>query len=164
MWRRLCLSAALLIASGCSQILGIEDFHLVDAGFEDAPIDAQQCFGTSLATVCLTTLPVDPFVATGAIDTAGMACTQVVAQTGGPELCVIAATQITIDAASTITATGARPLVFVATDTITIAGTLDVSSKRSPARVGAGGNSSACTASANGTGNANGGGGGGGGS
>src|SRR5688572_16091698 len=76
-----------------------------------------------------------------ALDTAtNTNCTQLVTQTVGPELCVIAGTQITVNS---VVVTGARPLVLAATESITVAGTLDLSSQRSPARVGAGGNASA---------------------
>src|SRR4051794_23414143 len=53
--------------------------------------DARQCFGT-FVNVCLTALPTAPrdLTAVANINT-DADCTQTQAQTGGPELCVIAA-------------------------------------------------------------------------
>ena len=143
MWRRVYLGTLLFCTPACSQILGIKDFELTDAGV-DVARDAPLCYGTSIANFCLASEPSTPYnlnVAT--LDTgAATSCTQVVTQTGGPELCVIAGTQITVN--DIVVATGARPLVLVAADSIVVVGTLDVSSKRSPARVGAGGDSNLC--------------------
>jgi len=61
-------------------------------------------------------------------------------QTGAPALCVIAGHSITVNA--DMTATGMRPLVLIATDTITLNNTIDVSSTSTA--TGAGMNSSAC--------------------
>ena len=128
----------------------------------DASGDAQQCYGSGPRADLLDD---DPdfclLVVDTAIDTSGAACTQVVTQSGGPDLCVMAGTQITVNA--TVNVIGARALVLVATNTITVAGTLDVSSKRTPVRLGAAANFACPTGTAP-TASANGGGGGGGGS
>ncbi len=87
-------------------------------------------------------------------------CTNVVMQTGGPALCVIAGHSITVNA--DMTATGMRPLVLIATDTITLNNTIDVSSTVGGA-TGAGMNSSLCSAATAGSNDNNGAGGGGGG-
>jgi hypothetical protein len=69
----------------------------------------------------------------GLIDTGVDAqCSNVILQVedSTPELCVISAATITIPDGATVRATGSRPLVLVAATTITISGTLDVSSTR----------------------------------
>ena len=99
----------------------------------DGPMhpDASNCFGGGLATVCLTALPTGdydvPASATTTVST-DSGCTQVVAQNGGPELCVIAGVNVHID--GTLDTTGSRPLVLVATDTLEVMGKIDVSSYR----------------------------------
>lgn len=94
------------------------------------PPDAANCFG-SFVTVCLTTLPMDDRVVgtETKIDT-DADCTQVVAQATGPALCVVAARAITVTA--TLHASGSRPLVLLATQTMTIGGSglVDVGSYR----------------------------------
>lgn len=149
-WRHVCLGALLAASPACSNILGIEDFSLGgDAAVEiDAPgPDAQLCYGAGLAPICLTNPPTGAKTLDVALDTSmATTCTEVIAQTamGAPELCVIAATSITVS--STVAVSGTRPLMLLATDTITIGGTLDVSSRRSPARIGPGGNFAGCGA------------------
>jgi hypothetical protein len=92
-----------------------------------------------------------------AIDTsADGACTFVVPQVFGPELCVVAGTTVTITDA--LVATGSRPLAILATDNATIGGTIDVSSTRT--RHGAGADDLACIPSGPGAGSSNGAGGG----
>lgn len=145
-WRYVGVATVLLAAPGCSKLLGIEDFSLAPDADIDAPSpDALLCYGQGLAPVCLTSPAMGTRTLDAAIDTdtAGT-CSDVIAQTGGPELCVIAAAQISVSA--TVTVTGSRPLVLLATDTIAVPGVLDVSSRRTPARVGAGANFSGCGA------------------
>jgi hypothetical protein len=92
-----------------------------------------------------------------AIDTsADAACTFVVPQVFGPELCVVAGTTVTISDA--LVATGSRPLAILATENATIGGTIDVSSTRM--RHGAGADDLACVPSGPGAGSSNGAGGG----
>jgi hypothetical protein len=143
-WRYVGVATALLAAPGCTKLLGIEDFTLAPDADIDAPSpDAQLCYGAGLAPICLTAAPSGTVTLDTAFDTT--ACPgEVVTQTSGPELCVIAATQISVSA--TVAVTGARPLMLLATDSIAIPGSLDVSSRRSPARVGAGANFSDCGA------------------
>lgn len=139
------VATALLAAPGCAKVLGIEDFTLApDAAIHGPSPDAQLCYGAGLAPVCLTNAPTGTVTLDAAFDTT--ACPgEVIAQPGGgPELCVIAATQISVSA--TVTVTGARPLMLLATDSIAIPGVLDVSSARNPARAGAGANFSGCAA------------------
>ena len=131
---------------GCSKLLGIEDFSIAPDANVDAPgPDAQLCYGQGLAPVCVTSAPMGSRTLDVPIDTdAAGTCSDLIAQAGGPELCVIAATQITVSA--TVTVTGTRPLMLLATDSITVGGVLDVSIRRSPARVGAGADFSGCGA------------------
>jgi hypothetical protein len=102
-------------------------------GAVDAPAippDSAHCYGT-FVPVCLTaTPPADYTVSTAtALDT-DTDCTQVVTQTSGPALCVVAAQTIHIDAP--LQASGSRALVLLATDTLEVgaAGVVDVGSYR----------------------------------
>jgi hypothetical protein len=121
----------------------------IDAGTtagSDAMIDAQVCFGSGLVKVCLDSAPSNPVSYSGAstIDTSNAAaCTKTFANPGGPELCVIAGTSITVN--GTLTATGSRALVLIGATTVSVPGTLDVSSaiNVNPRR-GAAANSGAC--------------------
>lgn len=101
--------------------------------------DARQCFGTPIA-ICLTSVPTNALALPAAINT-DTGCTQTVPQTNGPDLCVIAARTITVGADAR--ATGARPLVLVATETIDVQRVLDVSSK--VGSLGAAANAASCT-------------------
>ena len=108
-----------------------------DAG-PDAPIDvldayvpdAQVCFGAGIGAICLSAVPTQPLVLPAAVfDTGAAGCTEVVTQ-NTVELCVMAGTMVTLAAGSVFRAVGTRPLVVVATSTLVIAGTIDVSSPR----------------------------------
>jgi hypothetical protein len=102
-----------------------------DAAIIDAPAvpaDARTCFGT-FKSICFTTLPQNEIdVSSASTVSTANGCPIVVAQTTGPSLCVIAARNITISAS--VQASGPRPLVFLATETLTItgAGLVDVGS------------------------------------
>jgi hypothetical protein len=124
--------------------------------------DAQLCFGSGLVKVCLSSAPnrALSYPAGTLLDTTGSAnCTQTMAQVGGPELCIIAGTTVTIG--DTLTVIGSRALVLVATDSLTVSGALDVSSTGGGRR-GAGANQGNCanpSVGADDTGGAGGGGG-----
>jgi hypothetical protein len=132
----------------------------------DAMIDGQVCFGAGLVKVCLDGPPGAPVMYSGAssIDT-GIAtnCTKTFPNPGGPELCVIAGTSVTVN--GTLTATVSRALVLIGATTVSVPGTLDVSSaiNVNPRR-GAGANAGACANAGNAENDAGGAGGGGGGS
>lgn len=119
----------------------------VDAGGDMPPGDAGPCAGMAitskfLGSVCLAAAPTSPLSLSGAtVNTANIptgSCTQLVPQSGGPALCVLAGTMIEIAAGATVRAVGVNPvgstaawtnpLVLIATQTITIAGTFDASS------------------------------------
>lgn len=133
----------------------------VDAG---DVADAAVCFGTGVVQLCLAAAPTRELTLIGdagqPINT-DTGCPEVVAQAGdGPELCVFSGTSVQVT--GLLVAVGARPLVVVASDTVSVpAGSaVDVSSTISPRRRGAGAPGTLCTAESKG-GNDNGGGGGG---
>jgi hypothetical protein len=136
----------------------------VDAGL-DAPVippDMQSCYGVGLVRVCLAVQPRGPVTLPGVLATLDTTlsanCDQVVAQQGGPQLCVIAGTTVTVN--GSLIAIGARPLV-------TVNGTakIDASSVTGAgSRQGAGGNAAECSRSDKGKNDSGGAGGGAGGS
>src|SRR5262249_42868581 len=124
--------AALLMFAACGFAPTTSTDVLGDAARADAPRDgsgsgsampdALGCYGTRLAHVCLTAVPPATYTVSTPtnIATDGGACTQVVPQTNGRMLCVIEAQTITISSA--LSATGMRPLVLLATTTLTVTG------------------------------------------
>jgi hypothetical protein len=116
-------------AQGTSDALStIDSPH---AGSPDAPPDAANCYGGGLATVCLAATPggnYDVPVATTTAVATDSACTQLVSQSAGPRMCVVAGVDVHID--GTLDATGTLPLVVLATNTLEISGTIDASSYR----------------------------------
>ena len=148
------------VASGpeyvCSAGPGTNEDAGVDPDAADAPIDSPDapagfaCYGTGMVKdICFPQPPTTALVVSNnvIVDTAmvgGANCTTIVAQNGGPSLCVIAKQSITIGLGATLSATGANPLVLIAAGSIDITGTLDVSSHRSGNVVGAGARST-CT-------------------
>lgn len=136
--------------------MDIEDGSVdrTDAPLADARVDTppnSTCFGTGLFVDCYGAglVPVGAFIPTGQIDTGDpSSCTRIVPVASGPELCLKSAGTITIS--SYVRWKGPRPLVLLASDSITVTsgGTLDVSSFR--ADVGAGGNTGTCSDPANG--------------
>jgi hypothetical protein len=146
-----CPTGQTCVASGSGGVCMLEHGGTPDAGGDAAMgSDADgACAGklvTSklLGSVCLSAAPTAPvsFAATATIDTGSVAattgCTQILPQTGGPSLCIIAGTTIDIPVSATArvvglvpsgsTATALNALVLIATQSITIEGTLDVSS------------------------------------
>jgi len=142
----------------------------VDAAIPDTPVppqDTQFCYGAGLLRVCFGSLPIGNINLPigGVLDTSGAGCNFVVGQQGGPQLCVISGTNLTVT--GNLVAVGTRPLMLVATDTITVVGqgSIDVSSvSGGGARTGAGGNASECSLSTKGQNDQGGAGGGAGGS
>jgi hypothetical protein len=112
----------------------------------DAMPDAQVCFGSGLVKVCLDSAPTAPVSYSGmtSLDTSNVAnCTRTFPNPGGPELCVVAGTTVTV--AGTLTVTGSRALVLIGATTLGVPGTLDVSSTlNTNPRRGAGANTGAC--------------------
>jgi hypothetical protein len=122
-----------------------------DAGVEgdasiDAPVppDGGVCLGNHLlGSVCLSRAPTAAVMLSGgtSINSANVTpggCTEILPQSGGPSLCIIAGTTITLPANVTFralavnpagtTAAGTNPLVLIATQSINIQGTIDVAS------------------------------------
>jgi hypothetical protein len=131
--------------------------------------DAQLCYGVGVVKVCFPALPSGTVNLPGGVNpldtSVNASCTLVVAQQGGPPLCVIAGTTVTVS--GTLVAIGTRPLVLVATDVLTVSssGTIDVSSiSGNGARRGAGGSAAECSHSDSGQNDSGGAGGGAGGS
>lgn len=117
----------------------------IDAGGDAIgnPDGGAVCLGGHLVgSVCLAKMPTTPVSLTGTITTGAVAattgCTEIHTQTGGPSICIIAGTTIDIPSTATVRAialnpvtsgaTATNPLVLVATQSITIEGTLDASS------------------------------------
>jgi hypothetical protein len=133
-----------------------------DAGInpviDSSPDAPQTCFGTGLLRICLASAPTGSLTisTTTPLDTDNpQMCAQVMS--GGTGFCVVAATTISVEA--TWRATGTRPLVLIARDSIAITatGVIDVASRRGVTpEIGAGGDAATCDAgtapkSANGT-------------
>jgi hypothetical protein len=163
MLRSLAMRAVLFLGlCGCSSILGLHDPSM--GGVDDAPAvdgnrDGTTCYGSGLFTMCPPVAPTAALSLSGMIDTRGDSRCVIADQAmSGPSLCVMLGT--TIDVADTIVI-GDRPLVLVATQMITVSGTLDASSVGTT-RIGAGGNVAACAAPAGGMSSQGGGGGAGG--
>jgi hypothetical protein len=116
-----------------------------DAVHDSAP-SVGLCFGTGIVHVCLASPATSALMISkrAGIDTDDP--TTCAAITSSDDYCVIAATAITIQA--TLRATGSRPLVLVASDSIAItaspAGVVDVASHRG-ADMGAGAERGACS-------------------
>jgi hypothetical protein len=106
--------------------------------FHDAMPPGVACFGTGFGKTCFKTenVPSSPVTLTAQnIDTNTSPLCSIVVE-NNPGWCVIAATDLTVT--GTVTATGAKPLVLVATNELHVDGTLDVASHRNPAQTGAG--------------------------
>jgi len=110
----------------------------VDGGGGDSgdSVDGSMtCLGSGLlGSVCLQRAPTAPvtFAAALTINTTSIAagnCTEIRAQTGGPPLCIVIGTTINVAAGATVRAIGPNPLVLIATQSITINGGLDVSTR-----------------------------------
>lgn len=127
----------------------------IDAAIDappDAPPDAQACFGGTFLTVCLNSAPAAPRTISAPetinTDDTGM-CTPTLSITPDGNYCVIAATDITVNAK--LRAIGTRPLILLASGSITTApaGLIDVGSHRilpgGTTEKGAGADSAACS-------------------
>jgi hypothetical protein len=95
--------------------------------------DAQVCFGNTLLHICLAAAPTQSLTIsnTTPINTTNSPmCVATVS--GGTNFCVVAATNININA--TLRATGSKPLVLIASEAIMMsaAGSIDVGSHRGP--------------------------------
>ena len=108
------------------------------------PLEAGvSCYGMGLTQPCFSSAPTGSKTLSTAINTDSSTMCETIAA-GGTGFCVISGQSITIT--GNVVVTGSKPLVLVATGTISVEGTLDVSSHRSPVVVGAGANPTTCGA------------------
>ena len=122
---------------------------IVDGQADGSTIDASTCVGTGLYTVCLADqLPTSDLAITANIDTdSTVSCLHFQppgwVEGGQPAACFVAGIHVTVS--GTVTARGTRPLVIVATDTLTITGEIDASAKHSsPTTIPAGFDPNGC--------------------
>lgn len=101
----------------------------------DARLDAPPgCYGSGLVrNLCLVPPPAGDLAITAdrVVNTAMVGnghCDEIVAQSGGPSLCLVAARSITVRAGAQLAGIGPNPLVLVAADTLVVDGTIDVAS------------------------------------
>ena len=114
----------------------------IDAAPDTPAPDATACFGTRLVQLCLDAAPTQAFTVDAATTLNTDSSPLCAHLQSGPNVCVVAATTIAINAR--LRATGIRPLVLLATTTITIPDAVDVGSHRGDAELGAGANSALC--------------------
>jgi hypothetical protein len=142
--------AACLVVVGCTSRINPEycahnPQDVKTCGTSDASVDGPPlCLGADSFAVCVTT-PTMPVTIMTDLDTdIAPQCAQVQPATwksaGQPDACFVVGTTVTIQM---VRAHGGRPLVAVASDSITVTG-LDVSSTRTSAAVGAGYDPSVC--------------------
>jgi len=143
-----------LVGGGCNSILGINELTVVDAppGTEtdidafipadaSVPIDSVDAPPNMLCSMLADECYMDPLpagdIVLGAVNTETDGRCTSVTQTNGQTFCAIVGGSIKILAAGAVI-TGDKPLMLVATTTITIDGDLDAGSTGAPARSGPG--------------------------
>lgn len=154
----------LLALAGCTQILGVKDITLGDAG-SGSGTDAANlaCITDPTITLfhpCFVALPTNDATLQGTIDTD--VCAMGTKQSQGPgmpEVCVIAGKTVMVNAP--LRANGSRPLVIAAVTDITVSSMIDIAGGASLPAAGA--NPLQCSGTTPGGAATNGGGGGGGG-
>lgn len=118
-----------------------------DSGTNDGqlPDTAPGCFGIGLVhDVCLMPAPTADMTITAdrTVNTAMVGngnCDEIIAQPGGgASLCLIAARTVAVASTARLTGIGPNPLLLVATQTMTIDGTIDVASRLGAPQPGAG--------------------------
>jgi len=118
-------------ATGCADL---GDADVADDSIDaDPTVDARLCFGTGTYAVCLTAPPMAPLVLNpGLLDTGTfpLCLTDQPTDWAGnqPDACFLIGTTISVPA---LNVTGPRPLVLLASTTISINGILDVASRNS---------------------------------
>lgn len=128
-------AAVFALLVGCSFEHGVTAAGSGDGGTGDAQVDVAGCTPGFL-DLCGEAAPSQPLhIATAdTIDTdTDPRCRTVTQASGGP-VCLVYATSVMIAAGGSLTATGSRPLAIVSTSTLAIAGSIDVSSRRSGQR------------------------------
>jgi hypothetical protein len=142
-----------LTAAGCRQLIGIDDptVGTIDAAIDaidGRPIDSPEividagpmCVGVDPFKVCMASAPTPQSIVNATINTgtstlcAGLDVAWTTPQQ--PDACFIVGSSLSV---AGLRASGPRPLVLVATGTLTVTGLIDVASHRTaPAMVGAG--------------------------
>lgn len=115
----------------------------------DARPNAPGCFGTDPFMICLAALPTAPLSISlpTTIDTTNSPMCVATTSSGSAGYCVVAATTIAIT--QRLRGIGSKPLVLLATDSITVSGSngwIDVGNHRGDADLGAGADPAACLA------------------
>jgi hypothetical protein len=134
---------AVVLLAGCDKLFGLAEIA-ADGGASDGgdaqvvvdtPPNGTVCAGGTNGGplhICEQATNLAPRVYTESVDVdtdAPTTCDRVEAPADGqPSLCVVMATDMTIMSGATIRATGSRPLVLVAMGTLTVSGSVDVSS------------------------------------
>jgi hypothetical protein len=168
--RRLVVTVVLL--AGCDYVFRLDtltarDGSSGDRGDGDAIVEGDGnnalCFGKNgaagagLARICVSMAPTNTFDPATIIVTDGVApdgaCTFMHPQPSGPDLCVIVARVIALDTA--VRASGKYPLVLLATDTLTLTGSLSAASRLPPQLQGPGSPYGGCPLLLAGSNNAN---------
>ena len=120
--------------------------------FDSAPgVDGtptMPCFGPAGWEVCLAIVPINTETIVGSFDTGDdEQCANPLPASwtaaGQPDACIVIAKRIDVTG-NEVVVTGTRPLVLVASEMITIAGTLDVGSHRDPVNLGPGSPATDC--------------------
>jgi len=143
------LSIAIVLLAGCRQLAGLDDPVPNDGKIAtNDGTGGPFCYGTGLVRVCFSSPPSGDLAIAQNIDTGAFGCSTNVVS-GGTGLCVIAGSTIMLASGTTSLATGTIPLVLVATDTMTIDGTLDASAHHNSSATPAGGNFSGCQSGTN---------------
>ena len=147
---------ALAALSGCQALFGVSpvdpksDASADAKVYLDAPPAGTVCAGVTGAPlhICAQEVLLQGLTYSSDVDIdtdAGTLCTRIEPAAGEQgELCEVIATDLTIQPGATVSAHGSRPLVLVAMGTLSIGGTVDVSSHASPDRRGAGADDAAC--------------------
>jgi hypothetical protein len=162
--------------AGCRSVLGIDQAIGIDAASDravdsslDAPATGSACLGSAAELAVCVPLPQPARTLSSVTLTTAFAsgdppdCDFVQSVGSGSDVCVVAGGTLTIDDVAVRDERGRRPMVFVATESITVTGVLDAGSHRLEA-FGPGALTGTCIDNGNGLRGATGGGGGAGGS
>lgn len=114
----------------------------VDGGMDVPDMTGDHCYGGGLVKPCFATAPTGSVTLSNLIDTD--TDNRCAATTNNIAACVIAAESITVNAQTFAAAGGMKPLVLVATQTISVSGALTVASSRMFNAVGAGADMPGC--------------------
>jgi hypothetical protein len=110
-----------------------------------SPIDATACSATFL-DVCSQPEATEPFVVNGtdAINTDTDPRCRTVTQSGGGDVCLVYATDVSIGSGSILTATGSRPLAIASMSAMIVDGAINVASQRVSGQTGPGVDDASC--------------------